>query len=90
MTASPSTLASRRLAARQHPTAAAIFTAIAGGALGEGAGFGTGTKALVVVACAILFVGLLEAVRTLVASPGEQTAAKTAAGGVAAASGRLR
>jgi hypothetical protein len=64
--------------------------AIAIGALGEGAGFATGTKALVIVAFAILFVGLLEAVRTVVASPGEQTATRTAAGSVAAAGGRLR
>jgi hypothetical protein len=32
----------------------------------------------------------LEAVRTVVASPGEQTATRTAAGSVAAAGGRLR
>jgi hypothetical protein len=64
--------------------------AIAIGALGEGAGFGTGTKALVIVAFAILFVGLLETVRTLVSSPGERTVAKTAPGSVAAVSGRVR
>jgi hypothetical protein len=64
--------------------------AIVIGALGEGAGFGTGTKAVVIVGFAILFVGLLEAVRTLVARPGEQTAANAVAGSVAAASGGLR
>jgi hypothetical protein len=47
-------------------------TAIAIGALGEGAGFGTGMKALVIVAFAVLFVGLAEAVRTLVAVPGDR------------------
>src|SRR5580692_30985 len=39
--------------------------AIVIGALGEGAGFATGTKALVIISFAILFVGLLQAVRTL-------------------------
>ena len=39
--------------------------AIAVGALGEGAGFATSTKALVITSFAILFVGLLPAVRTL-------------------------
>jgi hypothetical protein len=54
--------------------------AIVIGALGEGAGFGTGTKALVIVAFAVMFVGLAEAVRTLVAVPGHRvtTAAVTA------------
>jgi hypothetical protein len=54
--------------------------AIAVGALGEGAGFATGTKALVIVAFAVLFVGLAEAVRNLVAVPAHRftTAAVTA------------
>jgi hypothetical protein len=39
--------------------------AIAVGALGEGAGFATGTKALVIISFAILFAGFLPAVRTL-------------------------
>ena len=40
--------------------------AIVIGALGEGAGFATGTKALVIISFALLFAGLLQAVRTLV------------------------
>ncbi len=48
--------------------------AIAVGALAEGAGFATGTKALVVIAFAVLFLGLLQAVRTLVASPAPRLA----------------
>lgn len=64
--------------------------AIAIGAIGEGAGFGTGTKAVVIGAFALLFVGLIEVVRTLVASPGERTAANTVAGGVATAGGSFR
>jgi hypothetical protein len=39
--------------------------AIVIGALGEGAGFATGTKALVIISFALLFAGLLQAVRTL-------------------------
>jgi hypothetical protein len=39
--------------------------AIAAGALGEGAGFATSTKALVITSFAILFAGFLPAVRTL-------------------------
>ncbi len=49
--------------------------AIAVGVLGEGAGFATETKALVVVGFALLFVGLAQAVRTLVAGAGERLAA---------------
>jgi hypothetical protein len=49
--------------------------AIAVGALAEGAGFATGTKALVIIAFAVLFLGLLQAVRTIVASPGPRLAA---------------
>ena len=48
--------------------------AIAVGALAEGAGFATGTKALVIIAFAVLFLGLLQAVRTLVASPAPRLA----------------
>ena len=43
--------------------------AIAIGALGEGAGFATGTRALVIVAFVVLVIGLAEAVRALVAQP---------------------
>ncbi len=43
--------------------------AIAIGALAEGAGFASGTKAVVVVAFAVLFLGLADAVRTLVGRP---------------------
>lgn len=50
--------------------------AIVIGALGEGAGFGTGTKTLVVIAFAIVFAGFVEAVRTLVAHPGDRLAAE--------------
>ena len=49
--------------------------AIAIGALAQGAGFATGTKALVIIAFAVLFVGLLQAVRTIVASPAPRLAA---------------
>jgi hypothetical protein len=49
--------------------------AIVAGALAEGAGFATGTKALVITAFAVLFVGLLQAVRTLGASPSPRLAA---------------
>jgi hypothetical protein len=55
--------------------------AIAIGALAQGAGFATGTKALVIIAFAVLFLGLLQAVRTIVASP----APRLAAAGVKAA-----
>jgi hypothetical protein len=48
------------------------------GALGEGAGFGTSTKALVIIAFALLFVGLLQAVRTLVTRATPQPAAEAA------------
>jgi hypothetical protein len=43
---------------------------IAVGALGQGAGFATGTKALVIISFVLLFAGLLQAVRTLTASSG--------------------
>ena len=55
--------------------------AIVIGALAGGAGFATGTKALVIIAFAVLFLGLLQAVRTIVASP----ASRLAAAGVKAA-----
>jgi hypothetical protein len=48
--------------------------AIAIGALAGGAGFATGTKALVIIAFAVLFLGLLQAVRTLAASPAPRLA----------------
>jgi hypothetical protein len=49
--------------------------AIIAGALAEGAGFATGTKTLVIIAFAVLFLGLLQTVRTLTTSPGPQLAA---------------
>ena len=52
--------------------------AIVIGALGEGAGFATGTKALVIISFALLFAGLLQAVRTLVTRAAPQTAAEAA------------
>jgi hypothetical protein len=52
--------------------------AIAAGALGEGAGFATATKPLTVVAFAVLFLGLLAAVRTLLPRPGRQVTAEAA------------
>jgi hypothetical protein len=52
--------------------------AIVAGALAEGAGFATGTKALVITAFAVLFVGLLQAVRTLAASPAPRPVAAAA------------
>jgi hypothetical protein len=48
--------------------------AIVIGALGEGAGFATGTKALVIISFTLLFAGLLQAVRTLVTRPEPQLA----------------
>jgi hypothetical protein len=42
--------------------------AIAVGAIGEGAGFATSSKAVVIVSFALLFAGLLQAVRTLATS----------------------
>jgi hypothetical protein len=48
--------------------------AIVIGALGEGAGFATGTKALVIVSFALLFAGLLQAVRALVTRAAPQAA----------------
>jgi hypothetical protein len=52
--------------------------AIVIGALGEGAGFATGTKALVIMSSALLFAGLLQTVRTLVTRAAAQPAAETA------------
>jgi hypothetical protein len=52
--------------------------AIVIGALGEGAGFATGTKALVIISLALLFAGLLQAVRTLVTRAAPQPAAEAA------------
>jgi hypothetical protein len=50
--------------------------AIAIGALGEGVGFATHTKGLVIAAFAIMFVGLVEAVRTLVVAPSNRLTAE--------------
>jgi hypothetical protein len=44
------------------------------GALGEGAGFATGTKALVIISCTLLFAGLLQVVRTLAISSASRVA----------------
>jgi hypothetical protein len=52
--------------------------AIVIGALGEGAGFATGTKALVIISFALLFAGLLQAVRTLVTRAVPQPTAEAA------------
>jgi hypothetical protein len=51
---------------------------IAVGALGEGAGFATGTKALVIIAFVLLLAGFLQAVRTLTNSEGPQMTAEPA------------
>ena len=48
--------------------------AIAIGALAQGPGFATGAKALVIIAFAVLFLGLLQAVRTLAAGPAPRLA----------------
>jgi hypothetical protein len=50
--------------------------AIAIGALVEGAGFATHSKVLVIIAFAVMFVGFVEAVRTLVAAPRDRLAAE--------------
>ena len=52
--------------------------AIVAGALAEGVGFATGSRALVITAFAVLFLGLLQAVRTLTASLGPRLAAAAA------------
>ena len=52
--------------------------AIVIGALGEGAGFATGTKALVIISFALLFAGLLQAVRTLLTRAVPQPAVEAA------------
>ena len=52
--------------------------AIVIGALAEGAGFATGTKALVIISFVFLFVGLLQVVRTLASSSGSRVAAQRA------------
>ena len=52
--------------------------AIVVGAVGEGAGFATGTKALVIISFALLFAGLLQAVRALVTRAAPQPAAEAA------------
>jgi hypothetical protein len=48
--------------------------AIVIGALGEGAGFATGTKVLVSISFALLFAGLLQVVRTLAISSASRAA----------------
>jgi hypothetical protein len=48
------------------------------GALGYGPGFATGTKALVIISFALLFAGLLQAVRALVTRPGPHLAVQAA------------
>jgi hypothetical protein len=58
--------------------------AIVIGALGEGAGFATDTKALVIIGFALLFAGLLQAVRTLVPRATPQPTAEAAAQAAAA------
>jgi hypothetical protein len=52
--------------------------AIVIGAPGEGAGFATGTKALVIISFALLFAGLLPVVRMLATSSGSRVAARPA------------
>jgi hypothetical protein len=52
--------------------------AIVIGALGEGAGFATGTKALVIISFVFLFVGLLQVVRTLASSSRSRVPAQRA------------
>jgi hypothetical protein len=52
--------------------------AIAIGALGEGAGFATGTKALVIISFALMFAGLLPVVRMLVTHRAPRLAAEPA------------
>ena len=52
--------------------------AIVIGALGEGAGFATSTKAIVIISFALLFAGLLQAVRTLLTRAVPQPAAEAA------------
>ncbi len=48
------------------------------GALGYGPGFATGTKPLVIISFALMFAGLLQAVRTLAARPEPQLAVQAA------------
>jgi hypothetical protein len=52
--------------------------AIVIGALGEGAGFATGTKAVVIISFVLLFAGLLQVVRTLAISSRSPVAAQPA------------
>ena len=56
--------------------------AIAVGAIGEGAGFATSSKAVVTISFALLFAGLLQAVRTLATSPTSVPAAAQEAAAV--------
>ena len=55
--------------------------AIVIGALGEGAGFATGSKVLVIISFAFLFTGLLQAVRTQVTRPARRLATEAAQAG---------
>ena len=55
--------------------------AIVIGALGEGAGFATGSEALVIISFAFLFIGLLQAVRTQVTRPARRLATEAAQAG---------
>jgi hypothetical protein len=50
--------------------------AIVVGALGEGAGFATGSKAVVIISFALLFAGFVQAVRTLATRAAPQPAAE--------------
>jgi hypothetical protein len=52
--------------------------AIVAGALGEGAGFATGSKPVVIISFALLFAGFVQAVRTLVTRAAPQPAAEAA------------
>lgn len=74
-------IAAIKAGARRWAAAAIVI-----GALGEGAGFGTHSKALVIIGFAVMFIGFVEAVRTLVAAPGGRRAA-AAFPGAAAVSG---
>lgn len=66
-------LAAARAGAPRWAAAAIVI-----GALGEGTGFATGTKTLVIISFALLFAGLLQAVRTLVTRAAPQPAAEAA------------
>lgn len=67
------------IAAVKAGTARWAAAAIAIGALGEGAGFGAQTRTVVIVAFAILFVGLVQTARTLARAPRGRLAANAVA-----------